>query len=90
MTYIQTLYECMKYIRSVNLNGRRRGAGDLERSGVFGDLHDDVVWDRGPDVLQGHQAEVGDAGDVLGVPGCSQHHQAGTVEEGGESSQSGT
>ena len=89
MAYIQTLYACMKYIRSVYLNGRR-GAGDLERSGVFGDLHDDVVRDRGPDVLQGRQAEVGDAGDVLGVPGCSQHHQAGTVEEGGEGSQSGT
>lgn len=51
---------------------------DLEGRIVLGDLHGELVRDGSAAVLQGDQAEVGQAGGVCRVPGCSQDHQAGS------------
>lgn len=48
----------------------------LERWIILGDLQSKLIRDGYAAVLQGDKAEVGQAGGVCRVPGCSQDHQA--------------
>lgn len=58
-------YPPLRFLRQKRQNLRILGIGtDLERRVVFGDLHGELVRDGGSVVLQGHQAEVGQAGTV--------------------------